>query len=140
MAPKKDINRSTATTVITSPTTRSATEEIPEVEKKSSSTAKLAPPPPPVPSSSSGTTTTSTANNNNNNNSQHAAQQAVSPFSFNFQPYLPPDAAERLARYKYAGEDRSWLYKYFWKPTCVKIVEMLPLWLAPNVITVGALV
>src|SRR3989338_6384590 len=136
MAPKKDINRSTATTVITSPTTKSATEEIPEVEKKSSSTAKLAPPP-PVPSTS-GTTTSTTSNNNNN--SQHAAQQAVSPFSFNFQPYLPPDAAERLARYKYAGEDRSWLYKYFWKPTCVKIVEMLPLWLAPNVITVGALV
>ena len=62
------------------------------------------------------------------------------PLSLNLTRYLPPDAGPRLKAYKYSGEDRSYIYKYFWRPTCVKLVNYLPRWLAPNVITVTALV
>jgi ethanolaminephosphotransferase len=63
------------------------------------------------------------------------------PFSptFNFSPYLPPDAAARLGSYVYRSEDRSLVYKHFWRPLCRTSVNWLPLWLAPNVITVTAL-
>ncbi|KAK7196846.1 CDP-alcohol phosphatidyltransferase [Novymonas esmeraldas] len=54
--------------------------------------------------------------------------------------YLPSDAKERLARYVYSGEDRSYIYKYVWCPLCRAAVRRLPVWLAPNVITVAALV
>lgn len=130
MAPKRS-------TVTTSPSRTSTTAGA----STTSNTDKLAPPPPlPTPTTSSPTTISSPATTSPQQQQPPPPPPAVSPFSFNFQPYLPPDAAERLARYKYAGEDRSWLYKYFWKPTCVTIVEHLPIWLAPNVITVGALV
>lgn len=64
----------------------------------------------------------------------------ASPYSLNFQPYLPSDAVERLKSYKYEGKDKSYIYNYFWKPLCERTVEMLPFWLPPNVITVAALI
>lgn len=70
----------------------------------------------------------------------HPNEPAVSPFSLNFQPYLPADAKARLAQYKYSGVDLSPVYQHFWKPLCACIVEWLPMWLPPNVITVSALV
>ncbi len=70
---------------------------------------------------------------------EDALRPTVSPYSLNFAPYLPPDAADRLNRYKYAGEDHSYVYSYFWKPLCAWLVEKIPMWVAPNVITVGAL-
>ena len=73
-------------------------------------------------------------------NDQESLVPSISPFSFNFAPYLPADAGKRLAKYKYAGEDRSLLYKYFWKPFCAWFVKFVPFWIAPNVITVSALV
>ena len=53
--------------------------------------------------------------------------------------YLPADAKAKLARYVYRGEDRSYLYRHLWRPLCRKVVRYLPVWLAPNVITVTAL-
>lgn len=53
--------------------------------------------------------------------------------------YLPPDAAARLAKYVYHGDDRSYLYRHMWRPLCRRLVQYLPVWLAPNVITVAAL-
>jgi ethanolaminephosphotransferase len=60
-------------------------------------------------------------------------------WTMNFTPYLPEDAEARLKKYVYHGEDRSLMYKYFWRPLCAAAVERLPRWLAPNVITVTAL-
>lgn len=60
-------------------------------------------------------------------------------FGFNFSPYLPPNARANLLAYQYHGTDKSLIYKYMWKPLCTRVVEMLPVWLAPNVITVTAL-
>jgi phosphatidylglycerophosphate synthase len=54
--------------------------------------------------------------------------------------YLPEDAKSRLAHYVYRGEDHSYLYKHMWRPLCRRVVNYLPVWLAPNVITVAALV
>lgn len=53
--------------------------------------------------------------------------------------YLPPDARDRLLRYEYHGVDNSYVYRFFWRPLCRRVVEWLPVWLAPNVITVAAL-
>lgn len=60
-------------------------------------------------------------------------------FNFNFSPYLPPDAKQQLLAYQYHGADKSLIYKYMWKPLCARTVEHIPVWLAPNVITVTAL-
>jgi phosphatidylglycerophosphate synthase len=60
-------------------------------------------------------------------------------FNLNFSPYLPSDAKQRLMAYQYHGIDKSLIYKYMWKPLCASAVERLPVWLAPNVITVTAL-
>lgn len=60
-------------------------------------------------------------------------------FNFNFSPYLPPNARKQLLEYQYHGTDKSLIYKYMWKPLCASAVECLPVWLAPNVITVTAL-
>lgn len=61
-------------------------------------------------------------------------------FNFNFSPYLPSNAREQLLVYQYHGVDKSLIYKYLWKPLCARAVESTPVWLAPNVITVTALV
>lgn len=53
--------------------------------------------------------------------------------------YLPADAKEKLALYVYRSEDRSYLYNHMWRPLCRMMVEYLPVWLAPNIITVAAL-
>ncbi|KPI83489.1 putative aminoalcohol phosphotransferase [Leptomonas seymouri] len=54
--------------------------------------------------------------------------------------YLPEDATAKLASYVYRGEDHSYLYRHMWRPLCRRAVNHLPVWLAPNVITVAALV
>ena len=59
--------------------------------------------------------------------------------SFNFSPYVLPEYKPRLLAYTYHGEDRSYIYKYFWRPLCTSSVNYLPRWLAPNVITVAGL-
>lgn len=61
-------------------------------------------------------------------------------FHLNFSPYLPLDAAERMRNYKYHGEDRSYIFKYMWRPLVQQTVPYIPRWIAPNTITVGALV
>jgi ethanolaminephosphotransferase len=60
-------------------------------------------------------------------------------FNFNFTPYIPPNSRENLLAYQYHGTDKSLIYKHMWKPLCARLVNYLPLWLAPNVITVTAL-
>ena len=64
----------------------------------------------------------------------------ISPFAFSVSAYLPPDAATRLSRYKYHGEDHSLIFNYFWRPLCNASVHYVPMWVAPNLITVTGLV
>lgn len=49
--------------------------------------------------------------------------------------YLPISALPGLRKYKYACEDRSLISKYILKPFYVRIVNLLPMWLAPNTVT-----
>ncbi len=38
-------------------------------------------------------------------------------------PYVSEDAATKLKLYKYQGGDSGYLYKYFYNPLALKIVE-----------------
>ncbi|TPP52934.1 CDP-alcohol phosphatidyltransferase family protein [Leishmania donovani] len=69
----------------------------------------------------------------------HAVVAAPSPLTRTMFSYLPADAKEKLALYVYRSEDRSYLYNHMWRPLCRKVVHYLPVWLAPNIITVAAL-
>lgn len=50
--------------------------------------------------------------------------------------YLTDDARRALKRYKYVGEDRSLVYKHVLSPLAAALVELVPRWVAPNLITV----
>lgn len=49
--------------------------------------------------------------------------------------FLPQKALPGLKKYKYAGEDHSLVSKYVLKPTYTRLVNYLPMWLAPNMVT-----
>ena len=53
--------------------------------------------------------------------------------------YISSSAAVALKRYKYAGEDRSWLYRYVLTPMNKFLVEFIPRSVAPNTITITGL-
>ncbi|KAL7522978.1 hypothetical protein ACHAWX_007756 [Stephanocyclus meneghinianus] len=53
--------------------------------------------------------------------------------------YLSSHAATVLPRYRYHGEDLSLLYKYVLSPLAGGVVDRIPMWVAPNVITLGGL-
>ena len=40
--------------------------------------------------------------------------------------------------HKYSGVDYSICYNYFYSPLCDVLLKWLPMWLAPNVITLGS--
>ena len=50
--------------------------------------------------------------------------------------YISPAGAASLKQYKYAGEDRSYLYRHLLTPMNAFLVEYIPPWVAPNTITV----
>ena len=70
----------------------------------------------------------------------HDEAPASSPFSFGFSSYLEVASKKRLLAYKYEGEDKSLIFKYFWVPLCKYLVEKLPRSLAPNAITLIGLI
>ena len=51
--------------------------------------------------------------------------------------YIEDQYINNLINYKYSGGDDSILYRYVINPFCNKFVNYLPIWLAPNVITVS---
>lgn len=53
--------------------------------------------------------------------------------------YIPPESEDNLKTYKYAAEDHSLLYNYFFSPLANACVRFVPAWLAPNVITLAGL-
>jgi len=60
-----------------------------------------------------------------------AYQSAPSPYTF----FSTMDDVAYFKNYKYSGEDRGITYKYFYNPVAIKLVNMLPTWIAPNLIT-----
>jgi len=50
-------------------------------------------------------------------------------------PYVTPEGARNLKTYKYEGGDNSLVYKHILSPLAEKLVSYLPLWVAPNAIT-----
>ena len=45
-------------------------------------------------------------------------------------PLLTAESRDALKQYKYKGEDRSLLYKYFLSPLAESLVQQTPVWLA----------
>lgn len=50
-------------------------------------------------------------------------------------PYITPSAARNLKNHKYAGADNGFLYVYFYSPVANRLVELLPVTIAPNLLT-----
>ena len=53
--------------------------------------------------------------------------------------YIPAEGYLNLHSYKYRGEDRSLIYKHILTPMNQALIELFPVWLAPNVITMAGL-
>ena len=49
--------------------------------------------------------------------------------------YLGPAGRGALPRYRYRGTDRSLFYRYLSSPACDWITAQIPVWVAPNLIT-----
>jgi hypothetical protein len=47
-----------------------------------------------------------------------------------FTPYINEDGANKLKLYKYAGGDSGLVYRFFYNPLAIKLVSLLPEWLA----------
>jgi phosphatidylglycerophosphate synthase len=54
---------------------------------------------------------------------------------FQLTPYLSETQRRNLHTYKYQGGDTGIIYTYFYNPVAKKLVTYLPVWLAPNLIT-----
>jgi len=50
-------------------------------------------------------------------------------------PYIKPEHEENVRSHKYKGTVDSLYYQYIQSPLCDWIVAHLPMWVAPNVIT-----
>ena len=50
-------------------------------------------------------------------------------------PIFDDEAAYNLKRHKYSGTDKGILYTWFYSPIATKLVNCLPDWMAPNLIT-----
>jgi len=53
--------------------------------------------------------------------------------------YLTPKMMLNLLRYKYDGEDKSYLYRFVLTPMNIFLIRFVPLWAAPNFITLVGL-
>ena len=49
---------------------------------------------------------------------------------------IPMSSIPNIENFKYRGEDRSYFYVYVLSPIADEIANLLPMWLAPNIITV----
>jgi ethanolaminephosphotransferase len=56
-------------------------------------------------------------------------------FCFKYAPYLNNEAQDNLKRYKYAGGDNGIAYKLFFNPFALWLVDRIPVWIAPNLLT-----
>ena len=50
-------------------------------------------------------------------------------------PYIKPEYECNVLSWKYQSQQDSLWYEYIQRPMCDEIVKYLPLWLAPNLIT-----
>lgn len=60
--------------------------------------------------------------------------------SMYFGKYVSQEGSEKLRTYEYHGADHSLVYKHVLTPMNNFLVELLPLWLAPNLITLIGLI
>lgn len=52
-----------------------------------------------------------------------------------YTPYLDEEAKESVRNFKYRGGDIGFFYKIFWSPVSAWIVERIPEWFNPNILT-----
>lgn len=51
--------------------------------------------------------------------------------------YISPSGREALRRYQYRGRDMSLIYAHVLTPMNNILIEWIPLWMAPNVVTLS---
>jgi len=51
-------------------------------------------------------------------------------------PYLDKDDRQNLREYKYVGGDAGILYIHCWSPMATYLINGMPRWIAPNMITI----
>eukprot|EP00340_Litonotus_pictus_P009108 CAMPEP_0170523356 /NCGR_PEP_ID=MMETSP0209-20121228/8788_1 /TAXON_ID=665100 ORGANISM="Litonotus pictus, Strain P1" /NCGR_SAMPLE_ID=MMETSP0209 /ASSEMBLY_ACC=CAM_ASM_000301 /LENGTH=431 /DNA_ID=CAMNT_0010811413 /DNA_START=35 /DNA_END=1330 /DNA_ORIENTATION=+ len=54
-----------------------------------------------------------------------------------YRTYLKEEWKENIINYKFKSKDNSLVYKYFTSPMCDALIEKIPTWIAPNVITLA---
>jgi len=50
-------------------------------------------------------------------------------------PYITEEQKELVRKHKYQGVEYSIAYNYFYAPICNVIVNYIPLWVAPNLLS-----
>jgi ethanolaminephosphotransferase len=50
-------------------------------------------------------------------------------------PYVSEQGAKNILKYKYDGEDKSYVYRFILTPMNNWLISFVPLWMAPNLIT-----
>jgi len=53
--------------------------------------------------------------------------------------YLSDQMCANMLKYKYAGEDKSYLYRFVLTPMNARIIEFVPMWAAPNLMSLVGL-
>jgi ethanolaminephosphotransferase len=53
--------------------------------------------------------------------------------------YLSQTMCKNLLQYKYDGEDRSYLYRFVLQPMNAFLIRFVPIWAAPNLLTLSGL-
>lgn len=54
-----------------------------------------------------------------------------------YTPYLGKRDIDGVHKYKYAADDQGFFYPIFWSPCAAYLVNFVPEWLAPNLITMA---
>ena len=57
-----------------------------------------------------------------------------------WKPYLSEEAATSLKQYKYAGGDSGIIYRFLYNPLAMKLVQYMPVYVAPNFITLAGFI
>ena len=67
----------------------------------------------------------------------HHRSKSVNPVRYH---YIPPAHLEHLRRWSYSGADYSVLGRLLMQPYWNAVVQLLPLWVAPNVVTLSGFI
>ena len=66
---------------------------------------------------------------------EHRSEVKTNIVCFQMIPYLDKEARDNIKTFKYQGGDNGFLYHLFYNPSAKWLVEKIPRWIAPNVVS-----